>query len=158
MITVLNAVADKVIYIDNVLYWIGAIGTIGGAIAAVVLPLRNMLKKYDNRLEENRKFIEEQTKLNEEHQELINQSKEDRQRLNDDIAIIKAATLIQIKVNINTIADRIVERGFAWSKECDNLEMLYENYRPLGGNGITAAKISKVRELPVQYGNKDTKE
>lgn len=137
--------------VDEILYWAGAVLTIIAVASAIIIPLYRMLKKYGEALKHTQKTLEEQSGINAQYQQLIDESKEDRAKLNSDIAIIKRATLTQIKLEINKIADKAIERGWILNEECERIEMLWENYQPLGGNGITTRKMADVRTLPIRY-------
>lgn len=137
--------------VDEILYWAGAVLTIIAVASATIIPLYRMLKKYGEALQHTQKTLKEQSEINAQYQQLINESKEDRTKLNNDIAIIKRATLTQIKLEINKIADKTIERGWIYNEECERIEMLWEHYQPLGGNGITTRKMTDVRALPIRY-------
>lgn len=137
--------------VDEILYWAGAMLTIIAVASAIIIPLYRMLKKYGEALKHTQETLEEQSGINAQYQQLIDESKEDRAKLNSDIAIIKRATLTQIKLEINKIADKAIEREWILNEECERIEMLWENYQPLGGNGITTRKMTDVRTLPIRY-------
>lgn len=149
---ILQVAADHLFSMNEILYWVGAASAIIALAATIILPLRKMLNKYNAELKTSQDFIVEQSKLNEQYQELIFESQHDRQKLNADIAAIKTATLTQIKLEINKICDRAIARGFVYSWECEIVEMLYEAYVPLGGNSNTKAKVLRMRKMEVKYG------
>lgn len=139
------------INVDEVLYVLGAILTVAAVISAVFVPLRRMIKKYDVALQETAMTLQAHADINAQYQALINESKADRAKLNCDVAAIKLATMTQIKLEINKIADKAIARGWIWSQECVSVEAMFEVYSPLGGNGVTANKVEKIRQLPIKY-------
>lgn len=148
----LQVAADHLFSMNDILYWVGAAISIISLATMIILPLRKMLNKFNAELKTSQEFIRQQSELNAEYQALILESKRDRQKLNEDIAAIKTATLTQIKLEINKICDRAIARGFVYSWECDIVEILFEAYVPLGGNSNTQAKVLRLRTMEVKYG------
>lgn len=147
----LQVAADHVVNIDEVLYWAGAVLTLTAVVTAIVLPLRKMLGKYDKALQKTEQTLKDHADINAQYQMLIDESKADRVQLNADVAAIKRATLTQIKLEINKMTERALKRGWIWGWECAAMEMLFESYKPLGGNGVTASNVQKARKLKVKY-------
>lgn len=148
------ATEQHVLNVDEILYWVGALGAILAVASAIILPVRKMLSKYDSALNRTEDLLKEQSNINSQYQSLIDESKEDRKQLNASIAAIKKATLTQIKLQIGKIMDDALKRGWVWKWECQTVEMLFESYSPLGGNGFTATSLEKFRNLPVKYRDK----
>lgn len=148
----LQVAADHLFSMNDILYWVGAAISIISLATMIILPLRKMLNKFNAELKTSQEFIRQQSELNAEYQALILESKQDRQKLNEDIAAIKTATLTQIKLEINKICDRAIARGVVYSWECDIVEILFEAYVPLGGNSNTQAKVLRLRTMEVKYG------
>lgn len=148
----LQVAADHLFSMNDILYWVGAAISIISLATMIILPLRKMLNKFNAELKTSQEFIRQQSELNAEYQALILESKQDRQKLNEDIAAIKTATLTQIKLEINKICDRAIARGFVYSWECDIVEILFEAYVPLGGNSNTQTKVLRLRKMEVKHG------
>lgn len=151
MVTLLAAVANHTINVDEILYWAGAVLTLTAVVTAIILPLRKMLGKYDKALQKTEQTLKDHADINAQYQMLIDESKADRMQLNADVAAIKRATLTQVKLEINKITERSLKRGWIWGWECAAMEMLFESYKPLGGNGVTASNVEKARKLKVKY-------
>ena len=147
----LQVATERLISVDEVLYWVGAAIAIITLATAIVVPLRRMLNKYNTQLKETQDFMQSQAELNERYRVLLCESERDRQKLNEDIAAIKTATLTQIKLEINKVANRAIERGYVYAWECDMVEILYEAYVPLGGNSNTGEKMTRLRALKISY-------
>jgi hypothetical protein len=145
--------ATHVLNVDELLYWIGAIMAVGTLVTAIIVPLRKMLQRYSETLEDTQAKMLEQATMMEQCQMLIGGIQQDRETLNADIAAIKKATLTQIKLDINRIVDRALDRSYTYPKECEIVEMLFESYRPLGGNGVTTRKVEMYRQLKVKTEN-----
>lgn len=145
--------ATHVLNVDELLYWIGAIMAVGTLVTAIIVPLRKMLQRYSETLEDTQAKMLELATMMEQCQMLIGGIQQDRETLNADIAAIKKATLTQIKLDINRIVDRALDRSYTYPKECEIVEMLFESYRPLGGNGVTARKVEMYRQLQVRNEN-----
>ena len=124
--------AARIINMSEVAWWVGAIIGLATLTTIITVPLRKVMKQYAKMCS------------------ATSESREDRQRLNRDVSAIKKAVLAQTKVDINKICDRAIQRGFILPKEIEEVEILYEPYLLLDGNGPVASKIASVRRLPVR--------
>lgn len=149
--TLLAVVENHTINVDEILYWAGAVLTLTAVVTAIILPLRKMLGRYDKALQKTEQTLKDHADLNAQWQMLIEESKADRIQLNADVAAIKHATLTQVKLEINKITERALRRGWIWGWECAAMERLFESYKPLGGNGVTASSVEKARKLNIKY-------
>lgn len=126
------AMVQRLIDASEIVWWVGAATAVGGFVAAIVLPVRRLLRKYEKMLTDFQASETCQTKLT------------------ADVTAIKKATLAQIKVKINKLCDNALRRGYILPRELEEVELLFESYTPLGGNGVTASKVTAIRKLPIK--------
>lgn len=83
---------------------------------------------------------EEKRKEEAEKAELLR--KEEYDALKDGLTALLRDSIIQADV-------RLTEQGFATVHQKDSLQMMYESYHRLGGNGIVTQSFNHIKSIPI---------
>ena len=141
---------DRIIDAAEVTWWLGAALTLIAFATAVVMPFKKLIKKYDDKLKDYQEKLSRQQEINQMQANAISESLKDRFELRQSFESLRVANLAQIKVELNKVCDRAIERGSIYPKELEIIETLYEPYPNLHGNGVTTSKVMTCRKLPLQ--------
>lgn len=148
---------QHVVNLDSLKWWLTFAVTLIGFAGAVSAPILRLLRKYKNILKEAQVAMEEQCRTNADQAEQIEESKQDRIELRNNINGLQSALLAQIKIELDKICDRALRRNFVTVRELDHANMLFGAYEELEGNHGMKGKIEALRRLRVRDWRDDDK-
>lgn len=89
------------------------------------------------------------TKRMEEEKEQRKKALEEEQERKKENAAMKSGILAILRDSIIQADVRLTEQGFATVHQKDSLQMMYESYHRLGGNGIVTQSFNHIKSIPI---------
>ncbi len=135
--------------LEAVLFGVTLVSGLIGLILLVVRPIRKMLKRYNDTLNELQTAIASQNQIITDQAHCIESSIADREEIREDMDIIKAALLTILKVELDKQCAKALHAGAITIERKQAIEEMFAEYCRLGGNHGMSSRVNSVLCLPV---------
>lgn len=157
MIPYLLETKQYFINVTDFIFWVTAIISIITLTSLIIVPARKLIKQYKEALasavaaiDDNKTSIDQLTSLYSKQNKCIQEIKNERKLLNEDINTIKKALTTLAKIELDKQCTDALNCGYISQTRLRWLEDVYAIYAPFGENGGVDTTINRVRQLPLQ--------